>query len=985
MQISTGSGRIVMPLVLLVAIGWIIVASLPRNPGEEDSHLTDRNSSPDLAEPFVDQHGNRDHSSDLSGQSSQETEQGLVCRLGEEIDLEKVWAQAPEPTPEERERSESLPRDEVYRRFQTAGLDWEALHQLKSGDLVVFPLPGGLSASGIVNLVQTRPGEPFGIAGNLFSGIQGTFSLVQDPLVGVRGFLLPANGEKAYRFKEESGEVFFDEVNIGSILCHGMPKGFEERGPVRMVGAVNPAVPLLQSRPGALGVLYIDLDGEVVTDPSWNGGQTINATPPVFSSQDTIRKIWQEVSEAYSPFSINVTTDVAVYNGATPGRRMRIIVTSNNWYGSGGVAMLSSFQSSGTTPCWAFNGASNLDANTHLAAMTISHEFGHTFGLWHDGLLPADPNSNDVGAYYQGHLTPVGGWGPIMGAPFPVDSRYIFPIRPIVQWSQGDYEGTNASSVNIFTHGNNPQNDLAIIAGPLNQVGYNADDFADSAVGASVIPQSPSNSGTILLTNGLIHTDNDADVFQINLLAGMLQVVASNAPISPTLKLRLALINPDQMTTNTISDPVNRMTASISTNLPDGIYYLRVEGVGTTTNTNTTNGFIGYGSIGQYTLSGSFRNVPHPMGDFFASPITITGNPFSVTNDVRGADAEPKESGYVTGRARTTTWYSWVSPGFGQMSVDTRGSGFDTTLAVCTPAPGKSNTLANLVLVAANNNADSQTNASAVRFGATSGLTYYFQVDSANGVLSNGVVVLNGAGSLSPEILNNDNFASAFQLPPLSSFSTNGSLLAATAQPNEPALAGLAATRSVWFRWLSPAKGKLTLSTRGSDCDTVLGVYTGTVTGADWTNLRLLAGNDNISASMTASELGLTVSNGIQYWMKIDSRRSASGSYVLDGFLQPSPELVAPTGLEFALKAANGSNYQPLVAWSNVVGALSYEVGIFKGTNRVSRINTTNLSWTNGPVFLVTNTNFSLYKAQVRACSNNLYSPWSALVPATEK
>ena len=155
-------------------------------------------------------------------------------------------------------------------------------------------------------------------------------------------------------------------------------------------------------------------------------------------------------------------------------------------------------------------------------------------------------------------------------------------------------------------------------------MGYITDDFANTIDNCLEIPQSPTNSGIIALTNGLIHSDNDVDLFRISLTPGVLEVIASNAPASPMLKIRLSLILPDQVTTNTVSDPLNRLSASISTNLATGgTYYLKVEGVGTTTDTNTTNGFVGYGSIGQYALSGSFRNLPRPPGDFFAQPILL--------------------------------------------------------------------------------------------------------------------------------------------------------------------------------------------------------------------------------------------------------------------------------------------------------------------------------------------------------------------------
>ena len=871
------------------------------------------------------------------------------------------------------------------------------MRALHHGDSVIFPTPDGGYARGVINLIVSRTGEPFAIAGDLITGVSGSFSLALDPLVGARGLLIPLSGEIAYRLSEESGQVFLDVVDKNAVICHGIPQSINSSGSiVRTSAGNNPSVPLLQSRPGALGVLYIDLDGETVTDPFWNSGNTINATAPVFVASATIERLWKEVAEAFAPFNINVTTDENVYKNAPLGRRMRIIVTSNNWFGAGGVALLNSFQWAGTTPCWAFNGGDDLDSKYHLCAMTISHEFGHTFGLWHDGLLPNDPNSNNIGAYYQGHMTSVGGWGPIMGAPFTFSGGYSIPIRPIVQWSRGEYEGTNASSANLFTAGNNNQNDVAIIAGPLNGVGYVADDYADTPEAAAAIPQVPANSGTISLTNGLIHADSDVDVFRINSKQGTLEITATNSsfistdlkgvPFSPALKIRMTLINSDLVTTNLVAEGAGLMTAAISTNLPAGTYYLRVEGVGTTTNIKTRDGFVGYGSIGQYGLSGKFQVLPRPPGDNFPDEciqINSSSPNFTTNTLLLGATAQTGEKSYLNGKPRNSIWFSWSAPGSGTMNLSTDGSSLDTTMAVYVAAEKKPITLGNLVLVTANDDVNFQTKTSMVKFDAVAGYTYYFVVDSKTTDLKGGSVKLNGSGSLFYAPPANDDFAKAQILPSQTKFTlANNSLMSATAQSSEPSLAGLVATRSVWFRWACPTNGKLALNTKGSACDTVLGVYTGTVVGTNWGALKLLAANDNISQSNTDSEVILPVSNNVIYFFKVDSRKSTSGNYSLEGSLTVSAALAAPNILSFALTNNRGI-YQPLVEWAPVPGALGYEVNIFSGANRIYSYMATNgiiTKWTNGPALTK-----AAYGVQMRAYSNNLFSVWSQMVTNTIK
>lgn len=882
-----------------------------------------------------------------------------IYQLGAEIDLKSI-ASAHPLSPEEKEVAETLPTTSVYRRFPLGGFDRTALHNLRQGDVISLPLPGGLECRVVVNLVQSNPGQPFGIAGNLIAGMQGTFSLVEDPLVGTRGFIIPELKEVAFIIFEENQALFLDEVPKGAVICHGMPKAPVQTP--RLVAAVNPPVPQLDSRPDAAGTLYLDFDGETVTD-LWNGGNTIVAEPPVFSNPDSVVRVWREVVEDFTPFNVNVTTILARYSAAPPGKRMRIIVTpTSSWIpGAGGVAYLNSFQWAGTTPCWAFNGSGNLDVpfNSRMCAMTISHELGHTFGLKHDGLLPATPDdgvgSNAKEPYYIGHSTPLGMWGPIMGAPFDA---------PIVQWSKNEYRGlhfTDPSDPNFY-QGNNPEDDVGIIAGPANKVGFVSDDFSNTLEGCAEIPQGP--PGVILLANGLIHSDADVDVFRISLEQGALLIQASNAPVSPNLKLQLTLINPDRVTTNVIANPTGSMVASISNNLPSGTYFLRVEGVGTTTNTNTSNGFVGYGSSGQYQLRGSFRSLPHPPGDFFAEPIMLPSSPtFTISNSILGAVAEPFERGFVTGTARTTIWFRWVAPGTGIMNLNTTGSGFDTVLAVCTGS-----TLRNLTLLAKNNNAGIGLSTSALRFPAKAGTAYYFVVDSFAGNLGNGQIILNGAGSLVGSVVPNDRFANAQPLGSSTSFSFNGTVQGATPEAGEQALAGIKPTRSVWFQWVPPATGLLELSLTNTQFPHAIGAYT----GSQLVSLKPVAQKNFPATGTKTNLLEVPVFKETVYSLKLDGPISTNSLYYVKGNLRHVP---APVSLTFTNLSTSNRQVSPQIAWTAVTGASHYQVEIWM-SNRLIRGTSVRFpatNWNNGPALQRLNA----YTARIRAFSNTLASDWT--------
>lgn len=151
---------------------------------------------------------------------------------------------------------------------------------------------------------------------------------------------------------------------------------------------------------------------------NWNGGQTINCpayhagdgTPASTKSLQGIIDIWRAVSEDFSMFEVDVTTE-------NPGlEALRKTTSTDTSYGihvvigpckywrpdAGGVAYLGSFTWSTDTVVWAFT--DNLGNGTPKYTWeAVSHEVGHSFNLYHDGVSGGS-------AYYSGHA----GWAPIM-------------------------------------------------------------------------------------------------------------------------------------------------------------------------------------------------------------------------------------------------------------------------------------------------------------------------------------------------------------------------------------------------------------------------------------------------------------------------------------------------------------------------------------------------------------------------------------------
>jgi len=246
-------------------------------------------------------------------------------------------------------------------------------------------------------------------------------------------------------------------------------------------------------------------------------------------------------------------------------------------------------------------------------------------------------------------------------------------------------------------------------------------------------------------------------------------------------------------------------------------------------------------------------------------------------------------------------------------------------LSVFTGSP-----LNSLTKVAANNDAATGLKYSQLTFNAVSGGTYYFVVDGFTGPVRTGSIQLAGQGNLVTSTPINDNLLNSQSIGSGISFTQSGSILGATAQSGEPALAGLSATRSVWFTYTAPATGRLVVDTVGSDFNSVLGVYSGT--SGVFSSLKLLAANDDIATGNLQSSVSLPVTSGTTYIIKVDGRKSSYGSYTLRGtFSAPLPSCPAPATASFTMtKVAGTTNYRPSVSWSAVTGPDGYAVTAYE-------------------------------------------------------
>jgi len=203
-----------------------------------------------------------------------------------------------------------------------------------------------------------------------------------------------------------------------------------------------------------------------------------------------------------------------------------------------------------------------------------------------------------------------------------------------------------------------------------------------------------------------------------------------------------------------------------------------------------------------------------PENDAFGNAISITGESgtTSGTNvDATEEPGEPLTPGTIP--IGKTVWWRWVAPAGGAYRIDTRGSDFDTVLAVYTGSA-----LGNLALVAANDDSGDRT--SLVTFAATQGATYQIQVGSFRGeTTAEGSVGLNWA--LKP---GNDDFGAAAVLAGASG-TGQGTTLGGTLETDEPTFNDTI-DRTVWYGW-TPAAGTASIVVDPIS-DSSIAVYAGT-------------------------------------------------------------------------------------------------------------------------------------------------------------
>jgi uncharacterized repeat protein (TIGR01451 family) len=111
--------------------------------------------------------------------------------------------------------------------------------------------------------------------------------------------------------------------------------------------------------------------------------------------------------------------------------------------------------------------------------------------------------------------------------------------------------------------------------------------------------------------------------------------------------------------------------------------------------------------------------------------------------------------------------------------------------------------------------------------------------------------------------------------------------LNATRETAEPTHAGVSGGRSVWWSWTPLSSGIASIDTHGSNFDTLLAVYNGTVLNS----LSLVAANDNDGSIGSTSSVTFVAQAGTTYLIAVDGAQGATGQIALTWNLAQQADL----------------------------------------------------------------------------------------------
>jgi hypothetical protein len=312
-----------------------------------------------------------------------------------------------------------------------------------------------------------------------------------------------------------------------------------------------------------------------------------------------------------------------------------------------------------------------------------------------------------------------------------------------------------------------------------------------------------------------------------------------------------------------------------------------------------------------------------PPKDAFNSATVLAGTSLQLMATNTGATKESGEPNHAGNPGGSSLWWNWTPPSDGEVSIHTDGSEIDTLLALYS-----GNSLTALSMLATNDDHGLFVS-SRVRFEVRGGLVCRIAVDGFSGET--------GMISLSLDFLPapiarpvNDRFTNSLSLSDLPVLAS-GSNSNATREAGEPDHGGRTGDSSVWWNWTAPYSSPIRITTAGSDFDTVLAVYRGSVLAS----LTQIAANDDVDASLGEfySAVEIEASAGSRYEIAVDGYDGAMGNINLR--IEPSRPQFRPLSL-----LPNGSAELVLDTWSFSTNKLEVSADFLSWSNLATQVAT---------------------------------------------
>ena len=285
-------------------------------------------------------------------------------------------------------------------------------------------------------------------------------------------------------------------------------------------------------------------------------------------------------------------------------------------------------------------------------------------------------------------------------------------------------------------------------------------------------------------------------------------------------------------------------------------------------------GFKGGASVARGSYSLSYTLVPNgPTNDPFSNATALTGSSGTVTGSNVAATKQTGEPNHGNNSGGASIWWSYTPAADGSLNLRTDGSvnastgdPLDTVLAIYTGS-----SVSSLTAIAYDDDSGDDRTSFLEAIPVVQGTTYWIAVDGYNSFwsgLPTGSVSLAYSFKASGRVTANDDFADAEALTGISG-SVIGTTVGATVETGEPKHSlVLANSGSIWYSYAPEVDGKLTLSTAGSDFDTVIAVYTGgSVATLDWVDMD----DDEVTGVIETSLIeDMDVTAGTTYWIAVD-------------------------------------------------------------------------------------------------------------------